>query len=271
MIVALRDVHFTYPGGLRALDGVSLDIAPGERVAIIGRNGSGKTTLAKHLNGLLRPAGGRVEIGGWDTREHSVAQMARRVGFVFQNPAEQIFKSRVADEVAVGPRNLGLAPATVTARVGEALERTGLASAREVHPYELQPAQRKWVAIASVLAMDPSIYVLDEPAPGQDAWGLERLGALVADLARAGKTVVMISHDVDFCAEHVARIVVMDRGRVLADGEPHAVFAQAALLAQTGVEPPQLTRLGAALGLPRTALTVPEFLSAFGSIYQTGA
>jgi energy-coupling factor transport system ATP-binding protein len=262
MNIAISNVVFDYPTGVRALDGVTLSIAAGERVAIIGQNGSGKTTLAKHLNGLLRPTVGTVEVGGWDTRKHTVAQLARRVGFVFQNPTEQIFKSRVADEVGFGPRNLGLAPAAIAERVQSALERTGLSSVRDIHPYDLLPAQRKWVAIASVLAMDPAVYVLDEPTMGQDAHGLARLGGLIETLASAGGTVVTISHDIDFCAEHFARIVVMSQGRVLADGDRHTVFAQADLLAQTYVEPPQMTRLASALNLAQTATTVSEFLEA---------
>jgi energy-coupling factor transport system ATP-binding protein len=213
----------------------------------------------------VRPTAGSVMVGGWNTREHTVAQMARRVGFVFQNPSEQIFKSRVADEIAFGPRNLKLEPALIAERVDHALEQTGLAGVHDSHPYDLLTAQRKWVAIASVLAMDPAIYVLDEPTMGQDAHGLARLGDLIASLGRDGKTVITISHDIDFCAEHFARIIVMAQGKVLADGDPRSVFAQPALLAQTNVEPPQMTRLGVALNLAQTVTTVPEFLEAISN------
>src|SRR5262249_9680472 len=127
------------------------------------------------------------------------------------------------------------------------------------------PSQRKWVAIASVLSMKPDVYVLDEPTMGQDAHGLARLGALVEELAQAGKTVITISHDIDFCAEHFVRIVVMGQGRILADGDRHTVFAQTELLAQTYVEPPQITRLGAALNVAQTVTTVPEFLEAISN------
>ena len=262
MNISMRDVHYTYPSGMEALRGITLDIGPGERVAIVGQNGSGKTTLAKHLNGLLRPAGGEVLIGDWNTRAHSAAQMARRVGYVFQNPTEQIFRNRVADEVAFGPQNLKLAPGETGARVAAALARTGLGDYGDAHPYELLPAQRKWVALASVLAMNPDVFVLDEPTTGQDARGLARLGALVDALAREGKTVVTIAHDVDFIAEHFARVVALWQGRIVADGDKHEVFAQSGVLAQTFVEPPQMTRLGMALGLAQTATTVDELLEA---------
>ena len=261
MNISIRDLRFTYPNGVEALHGLSLDIAGGERVAIVGQNGSGKTTLSKQLNGLLRPTSGQVLIGDWDTHTHTAAQLARRVGFLFQNPDEQIFKNRVADEVAFGPRNLGLAASEVERRVTEALERAGLSDAREVHPYELLPAQRKWVALASVLAMETPILILDEPTTGQDARGLDRLGALVAELAQAGRTVVLVTHDMDFCAEHFDRVVVMGQGRVLMDGNKHAVLARADRLAETLVEPPQITRLSLALGRDHPAMTVDEFLS----------
>jgi energy-coupling factor transport system ATP-binding protein len=263
--ISIRDLHFTYPNGVEALRGVSLDITSGERVAIIGQNGSGKTTLAKHLNALLRPTRGDVIVGDWNTRTRTAAQMARRVGLVIQNPDEQIFKSRVADEIAFGPHNLGHALPEVERRVAAALERTGLAGVRDTHPYELLPVQRKWVALASVLALETPILVLDEPTTGQDARGLARLGALVEEMACAGRTIVLVTHDIDFCAEHFERVVVMGQGRVMLDGAKDQVLSRSELLAQTFVEPPQITRLGLGLDLPGPVMTVEEFLGAFKS------
>ncbi len=265
MNISIRDVWFRYPNGVEALRGISLDIAAGQLVVLIGQNGSGKTTLAKHLNGLLRPTRGDVEIGGWNTRTHTVAQMARRVGFLFQNPDDQIFKSRVADEVAFGLRIFGFKEDGIAARVKAALARTDLAGEEDLHPYELLPSQRKWVTLASVLAVDPPALVLDEPTTGQDARGLARLGGLIQEFKQAGKTIVAISHDMDFCAEHFERVVVMKEGRVLADGATADVLAQAALLGETAVDPPQITRLGTALGLPRAVMTVGEFMEEWRS------
>lgn len=261
MNISIRDLRFAYPSGADVLRGISLEIRGGERVAIIGQNGSGKTTLAKHLNGLLRPARGEVIIGDWNTRERTVAQMARRVGFLFQNPDEQIFKNRVADEIAFGPQHLGFTQIEIESSVTSALERTGLVAQRDAHPYELLPSQRKWVALASVLIMDTPILVLDEPTTGQDARGLARLGALVDDLSHQGKTIIAISHDMDWCAEHCERVVVMNQGRIEADDEKRHIFPQVDLLAKTFVEPPQITRLGAALELP-PVMTIDEFLTA---------
>jgi energy-coupling factor transport system ATP-binding protein len=248
--VALSNVSFVYPSGVAALNDVSLRIAPGESVALIGQNGAGKTTLARHLNGLLQPTSGAVTIGDWDTRKHTVAQLARRVGYVFQHPEHQIFKRSVRDEIMVGPRNLGFTAEHLVAAVVQALAATGLHDVANRHPHELLPALRKRVALASVLAMETPIVVLDEPTTGQDARGLELIGAIVAQLGAAGRTVITISHDIDFCADYCQRLIVLSQGRVLLDGSPAAVFARPDLLAQSAVEPPQVARLAERLGLP---------------------
>jgi energy-coupling factor transport system ATP-binding protein len=248
--ISVSDVSFTYPSGMQALRNVSFQIAPGESVALIGQNGAGKTTLARHFNGLLRPSSGTVAIGDWTTHQHTVAQLARRVGYVFQHPEHQIFKRSVRDEIAVGPRNLGFDAEHTALAVARAIEATGLADVVDRHPHDLMPALRKRVALASVLAMETPIVVLDEPTTGQDALGLRLIGAVVAQLVASGRTVIMISHDIDFCADHCGRLLVLNQGRLLLDGPPAMVFARQDLLAQSAVEPPQLTRLAEALGLP---------------------
>jgi energy-coupling factor transport system ATP-binding protein len=262
MNITLENVSFTYPSGVTALRGVNLAIRPGEAVAIIGENGAGKTTLAKQLNGLLRPDQGRVLIGEWDTREHTVAQLARRVGYVFQNPDDQLFESTVWDEVAFGPRNLGCDEAEIKRRVTAALDQAQLAETAQTHPYDLQLAQRKRVALAAVLAMQTSIVVFDEPTTGQDSRGVALIGDIIESLKQDGRTLLTISHDIDFCAEHFERVVAMADGQVLADGPATAVLGEVTLLAQTAVQPPQLARLAAALGLPGSPLTINDFLKA---------
>lgn len=248
--IVLSQVSFSYPDGVTALRNISLSIAPGEHVALIGQNGAGKTTLARQLNGLLLPTSGTVRIGDWETRGHTVAQLARRVGYVFQHPEHQLFKRTVRDEVVVGPRNLGFAPERVTELAEAALAATQLTDQAERHPHDLMPASRKRVALASVLAMDPPILVLDEPTMGQDVAGLALIGAILAQLKAAGRTVIMISHDLDFCAEHCERLIVLGGGAVLLDGPREVVFSRPDLLAQTAVELPQLARLAERLGLP---------------------
>lgn len=265
MNIVLESVSFAYPGGVVALRDVSLSIAPGEAVALVGENGAGKTTLARHLNGSLKPGRGRVTVGDWDTRAHGVAQMARRVGYAFQNPDEQLFAQSVETEVAFGPRNLGAPDDEVRARVRDALEQVRLAALSGSHPYDLLPAQRRLVALAAVLAMRTPVVVLDEPTTGQDARGLALIGAIVARLKAEGRTVLAISHDVDFCLEHFERVVVLSRGVVLADGAAAAVLADAECLARASVEPPQLARLAAVLRLPVVPRTVEACVDALAA------
>jgi energy-coupling factor transport system ATP-binding protein len=246
-------VH-VYEGGVRALDGVDLAITAGERVALIGQNGSGKTTLVRHLDGLLRPTAGRVLVGGVDAAGRTVAQLAREVGLVFQDPDRQIFASTVRGEVEFGPRNLGLRGAELSTAVSEALEATGLGEAAELNPYDLGTSRRKILALASVLAMGTPVLVLDEPTTGQDMRGMAIVEEVVASVSAAGRTVVAISHDMRFVAERFERVVVMRQGRVVLDGSPAAVFArdQWKTLRSTFVEPPLPAVLGDRLGLAAT-------------------
>lgn len=262
MDIQIDSLSFTYPSGMEALRDVSLTIAAGEAVAIIGQNGAGKTTLVKHLNGLLRPTRGAVRVGDWDTRARSAAQLAARVGYVFQNPDDQLFQQTVRAEVMFGPRNLKWTPERIEAMTDAVLKRVELSEAAERHPYDLSPGQRKRVALAAVLAMDTPVIVLDEPTTGQDHAGAELIGRIVDDLRARAKTVITITHDVDFSAEHFARVVVMVEGQILLDGPGRSVFAQAEALAQTDVDPPQLVRLAQRLGLADTPLTVEEFIRA---------
>jgi energy-coupling factor transport system ATP-binding protein len=246
-------VH-VYPGGTRALDGVDLRIDPGERIAIVGQNGSGKSTLVRHFNGLLRPTEGRVEIGGYDAARQRVAHLAATVGLVFQDPDRQIFARTVRSEVAFGPRNLGRRAAALEAAIDSALTATGLDKDAATNPYDLGYSRRKLLALASILAMETPLVVLDEPTTGQDARGVDRVRRIVADLAAAGRTVVAISHDMRFVAETFERIVVMRDGRIVLDGAPDEAFAEAAwpTLASTYLEPPLAARVGARLGLGPT-------------------
>ena len=262
MNLVIENVGFTYPGGAEALRDVSLRIASGEAVAIIGENGAGKTTLVKHFNGLLKPNEGRVIVGEWDTREHTVAKMAARVGFMFQNPDDQIVERTVGDEVAFGPRHLGQSAADALANAAAALERVGLAAESSTHPYDLTTPQRKLVTLAAVLAMRTPVVIFDEPTMGQDARGVALIGDIIESLIGEGRTVIIITHDIDFCATHFRRVVAMADGRVLADGPATEVLTRAELLATTNVEPPQLVRLAQSIGLAAAPLTVDGFVDA---------
>jgi energy-coupling factor transport system ATP-binding protein len=263
MNIEIKDLHFTYPAGVQALRGVSLTIKAGEQVAVVGQNGAGKTTLVRHFNGLLQPTSGEVRIGDWDTREHSVAKLALRVGYVFQNPDEQLFSRDVKTEVAFGPKNLGYSGGQVEALVNEALAMTELSSKTETNPYDLSPAWRKMVAIASVIAMDTPIVIFDEPTTGQDAANIARIANVIRVLRERGRTVITITHDIDFCAENFERVIAMSQGQVLLDGKANDVLGQEDILARTYVDPPQLTRLGKRLGLHQTVTNENQFLAEF--------
>lgn len=261
MNIQLSDLHFTYPSGVQALRGISLSIAAGEQVAIVGQNGSGKTTLVKHFNGLLQPTSGNVAIGDWNTKEHSVANLAHRVGYVFQNPDEQLFSKDVGTEVAFGPRNLSYHGDQVQALVKDALQMTELSDKTATNPYDLSATWRKMVALASVIAMDTPIVIFDEPTTGQDAANVARIAGVIRRLRERGKTVITITHDIDFCAENFERVVALSQGQILLDGHANDVLAQEQILASTHVEPPQLTRLGKRLGFKQTVRNQDEFLN----------
>jgi energy-coupling factor transport system ATP-binding protein len=249
----LEALAHVYPSGVRALDGADLAVTPGERVALVGQNGSGKTTLARHLNGLLRPTAGRVLVGGVDAASLRVGQLSRIVGLAFQNPDDQIFARTVAGEVEFGARNARARGDAGTA-ARRALEAVGLQDAGDLNPYDLGYSKRKLLTIASVLAMETPVLVLDEPTTGQDARGVGRVAEIVRMVSEAGRTVIVISHDMRFVAEHFERVVVMRAGRVILDGPPADVFAERnwEFLRSTYLEPTLSARVGAALGLGST-------------------
>ena len=261
--IVLEQVSHVYAeGGVRALDAVSLQVGGGERMALIGQNGSGKTTLVKHLNGLLRPTSGRLLVGGTDAAGRTVAQLARTVGLVFQDPDRQIFSGTVRGEVEFGPRNLGRRGDELRAAVDDGLDAVGLSAEARTNPYDLGASRRKLLALASVLAMRTPILVLDEPTTGQDPAGVEIVRAIIDRTQVDGRTVVAISHDMEIVASAFDRVVVMRAGRVIADGTPSSVFAQPSwqLLESTYLEPPLAARVGARLGLSDTP--TPEALLA---------
>jgi len=250
----VQELVYRYPGGVRALDGVSLRVEPGHRVALIGQNGSGKTTLVRHLNGLLRPTGGRVLLGGRDISAERVGHLAARVGLVFQDPDRQIFAGSVRAEVEFGPRNLGRRGAELRRAAAASLEAVGLAGEERTNPYDLGAARRKLLALASVLAMRTPILVLDEPTTGQDATGIATIQRVVAESHAAGRTVIAVSHDMEFVAATFDRVVVLRAGRVILDGTPGEVFAERSweTLRSSYLEPPPAAVMGARMGLGQT-------------------
>lgn len=266
-IIDVQAASYLYEGGQKpALADVSLTIQPGEFIAFIGQNGAGKTTLAKTFNGILMPTSGKVIVDGRETRAAGLDVLARIVGYVYQNPDHQIFSSTVKDEVAFGPRNLGLSPAEVEQAVQHALELVEMKGDAETYPFLLGRGQRQKLAVASVIAMGSPVLVVDEPTTGLDLHGSLNIMQLLRQWNAAGRTIIIITHDMQIVAEFAQRTVVMAQGRVLADGPTRQVLTDQPMLAQAFIQAPQITRLAQRLNgrfqMPRDILTVKEFLAA---------
>ncbi len=258
VIVEVEDVHFAYPEAEReALAGVSVSIREGEFVVILGENGSGKTTLAKHLNGLAHPMSGHVTVAGLDTRTASPQDMARQVGYLFQNPDHQIFAETVEAEIAFGPRNLGIAADEISKRVRDSLDMVGLAGYEDRDPFVLTKGERQRVALASILAQKPNVIVFDEPTTGLDGPQQEEMMQLLARLNRDGQTVIIITHCTWAAAGYARRALVMDEGLLVGDLPVRELFEDDELLARADQVRPQVAELSAALGCG-TFLSVAE-------------
>ncbi len=264
MQVTLEHVTHTYQPGspfqATAIRDVSLTIREGEFVALIGHTGCGKSTLVQHINGLLKPTEGRVLLDGQDIHEKGfdIRELRRKVGLVFQYPEHQLFEETVAKDVAFGPRNQGIPADEIQVRVREALAKVGLDpdAVSEKSPFELSGGQMRRVAMAGVLAMRPRILVLDEPAAGLDPQSREDMLQLILGLHHQGSTIVMVSHSMDDVARFASRTVVMERGRIVMDDAPEAIFRQAQRLGEMGLDVPSVCRLG--LRLREMGLDCPE-------------
>ena len=259
--IETRAVWFSYSDGEDALKSVSITVQRGEFLALIGRNGSGKTTLAKHLLGLLRPREGQVLIQGEDIRNRPVGEIARSVGYVFQNPDNQIFSATTREEIAYGPRNLLFEEPEIKTRTEQALERFGLIKHADKQPASLSFGTRRKVALASIFAMDPQIWILDEPTGGLDWRSEQDTMALLHELNDGGKTIVLITHDMSLVAEHAQRCVVMSEGQVVAhDDTPLLMERHEAL----NISPPQVWKLAHEFDHQPLSLTVEAFCEQYG-------
>jgi cobalt/nickel transport system ATP-binding protein len=234
-VLEARGLSFAYPDGTPALQDVSCRFVHGESVGIVGANGAGKSTLLLHLNGLLVPQAGEVRVGELPVTPSTRAQVHRTVGFVFQDADDQLFMPTVEEDVAFGPLNMGLAADEVRARVHAALEAVDALPLAARAPYRLSGGEKRAVAIAGVLAMAPSILVLDEPSAGLDPAARRRLIGLLRSFSH---TKVIATHDLDLVLDVCSRVLVLHRGRVEADGPPARIFGDAALLARCHLEPP---------------------------------
>ena len=260
-MIEVEDLYFTYPNGVEALKGVSLAIKDGEFVAIMGQNGAGKTTLVKHFNGLLKPSQGLVHVDRVETTKTSVATLSRNAGFVFQNPDHQLFSETVEEEISFALKNFGFETEVIEKRITWALNLLGLEQYRKTSPFLLSGGERKRVALASVLAWNPKTLILDEPTIGQDHQQKEKLRQFIVQMQTQGKTVVIVTHDVEFVAECNPRVVLMKEGRIVADGEGREILTAPEILVQSSIVLPQIAQIFlklTPLGLPKNVIDVYE-------------
>jgi energy-coupling factor transporter ATP-binding protein EcfA2 len=223
-VLAVRDVEFSYAPGKPVLRGLDFDIHEGEFVGIIGANGSGKSTLVNQFTGLLLPDQGQIIVDGHDTRSTKISELAAEIGYVFQNPDQQLFTHTVFDEVAFGLRIRNVADEEVKRRVSEALDTVGLGHLRDRHPFSLSRGQRQKLAVATALLHHPRLILLDEPTTGQDRRSLSGLLDMLSVLNQRGNTTVMVTHDMDIVAAYATRVLVMDDGQIVMDGPPEDLF-----------------------------------------------
>lgn len=233
--LAVSELAFAYPDGHQALHGVDLSIERGERVALLGPNGAGKTTLVLHLNGILAAGHGTVAVGGLPVARENLREIRRRVGIVFQDPDDQLFMPSVAEDVAFGPANFGVRGEALTRRVREALDRVGMAEHADRSPLHLSGGQRRRVALATVLACEPEILVLDEPSSNLDPVARRELAEVLLGL---NATMLMVTHDLPYALQLCPRSIVLDDGEVVADGPTRELLGDPDLLRRHRLELP---------------------------------
>lgn len=242
-MIRVKNLCFSYTKGKQVLKDISFHIKKGEFVALVGQNGTGKTTLLKHFNGLLKPVDGKVYINGLDVSKHKTSKLARHIGFLFQNPDHQIFCSTVRQEVAFGLNNFKLSSREVDKRVQEAIEKVGLEHYMDTNPFCLSKGQRQRVALASILALDVDIIVLDEPTTGQDYKESIQIMNMVEELNGLGKTIVMVTHNMELVASYTSRVIILNEGSILEDGTPTEVFSRMHSLQKASLSAPQIFSL----------------------------
>lgn len=274
MILETSQLDFRYDDGTHALDKVSLNIEPGQFVVLLGPNGSGKTTLFKLLTGLLQATSGKVLVAGQTIDNIKPDILYRKIGFVFQDPNDQLFAPTVAEDVAFGPGNLGLPADEIGTRVDQALDRVGMLKHKRKVIHNLSFGQKKRVSIAGVLAMEPEIIILDEPTAGLDPGGVQEIMTLLAELNNSGITILMASHDVDLVPIYADRIFVLYDGHLILQGNPREVFANKDIIRRSGLRLPRVAHLGEILHnkenmpLDRLPLTIGEARRMLAGMYK---
>ena len=242
-IVSAKEVKFTYPGGIRAINGVSLEIQKGERVAILGPNGSGKSTLILLIAGLLTPEKGEITVFNEKTTSKNFQKLRQKMGIVFQDPDDQLFTQSVIEDIEYGPKNLRLPESDIKNRSDHVLEKMSIRHLRDRPPHRLSFGEKKKVSLATALVMEPELLILDEPTANLDLVSRRDLIRTLNELNAAGTTVVISTHDVEALSELADRIVVISRGVLVGEGETTKVLQDLPLLESAGLEPPAIVKL----------------------------
>lgn len=264
MAIEVKNISYTYPGStVTAVENVSMKIEKGERVAIIGQNGAGKSTTVKLMNNIYKPTSGEIIIDGINTKNQTTAQTAPHVGYVFQNPNDQIFNDDVIKEIEYVLRYWKLSEEEIKRRREEAIDVTGIRPYLEMHPFDIPLPIRKFLTIAVVVAVSPDYVILDEPTAGQDLWGCAQLRKVMDYLQSKGKAVITISHDMEYVAENFERIIVMAHKNVIADGKKEDIFYQKDKLQEAYVKPPLSTQIAQEVGIKKNILNMQELINCY--------
>jgi len=242
-LISVEHVSFHYPGSSETLHDISLKIDDGEFVAIMGENGAGKTTLVKLFNGLLKPDSGSVLVDNVNSRDRSVAELSRQVGLIFQNPDHQLFAETVGEELRFSLKNFGFEESVIKNRVTSLLTALGIEKYVNASPFMLSGGERKRVALASILVWDPKHVIMDEPTIGQDYLQKDRLRNFIIQLISQKKAVIVVTHDTEFIAECNPRVVLMSKGKIIADGPAKSILTDQTVVEEASLVLPQMTQL----------------------------
>lgn len=256
----LRNVTYEYPNGFIAVENVNISIEKGEKVAIIGQNGAGKTTTVKMMNGLLRPKFGQVLVNNEDIIDKTTATVSKKVGYVFQNPGDQLFNSTVYNEIAYTLRHYKVDEKEVERRVKEAARLCNIEDKLDINPYDLPFSLRKFVTIAIVIVNECEVIILDEPTAGQDLFGISLLKDIINKLHSIGKTIITITHDMDFVIDNFERVIVMAHKNVIGDGNINEIFWDFDTINDAAIKQPLIAEISNKLGASKKIVRIEEFL-----------
>ena len=255
-LIMIHDVDYVYSNGTIALKQVSLNIKKGEFIAIMGQNGAGKTTLIRTFNGLIRPTKGSIFLEGENIDSKTIATLSKKVGVIFQNPMHQLFSNTLEDEIKFSLKNLNLDKEEIQIKVDQTLEEFNLEKYRKRSPFNLSGGESKKLATASILCRDPDILVFDEPTLGQDAKEINFLLGLIKNELKRGKTIIMVTHNIEFTVEHVPRTILMSGGQIIADGPTQSIFTNEFLISKSSLIMPQIYLFKKEL--QKIGITVPK-------------